>query len=471
MQHLKHIKTFLFLFLSILVLSQNEPNILYLKAKINFKNLGKSPEIAFKTAKNIEKEAEALSPKNENAFLLALQTQCSYFEKKYDFKNLLDTSQHLESEAKNSQNKVYVAIAKEFQFKAYIFSDLKDKALLQLDEGLSILNTIPDQKDSLVINTKSNLFISYSNYYITIDKPRERLKYIKLAIQEHQNFNDKNYKKKLQYIDYSNLATVYDQLNKDSAKYYAQQSLALDKDYQLNDIKYSNYIILGKISKEEKDYAQALAYLKQAEKLKNNRNHLNTQELYEIIISIYNKLGDVHNQQQYQIKLDSLKINIVENQNKSLHKIISDKEQKIDLDNWKWLYLVIPIAIALIIYLALHKRKSEIEEHRDVISFQEPNKSEEYSKLIEMFKKGDLAFITYFNDVFPDFSKKLLDINPKIIQSDIEFCALLKLNIPTKDIVRYWNIAHRTVQNKKYIIRKKLAIPKEIDIYQWFNDL
>lgn len=75
-----------------------------------------------------------------------------------------------------------------------------------------------------------------------------------------------------------------------------------------------------------------------------------------------------------------------------------------------------------------------------------------------------------FVEAFPDFSQKLLSINPKLVQSEIEFCALLKLKIHTKDISVYKNIEVKTVRNKKYLIRKKLNIPDGIDIYQWFED-
>jgi DNA-binding CsgD family transcriptional regulator len=88
-----------------------------------------------------------------------------------------------------------------------------------------------------------------------------------------------------------------------------------------------------------------------------------------------------------------------------------------------------------------------------------------------MFKKNDLAFMTLFDEVFPDFSRKLIEINPNLVQSEIEFCALIKLKIQAKDIARYRYLAHRTIQNKKYLIRKKLNIPKGVDIYQFFNDL
>ena len=94
-----------------------------------------------------------------------------------------------------------------------------------------------------------------------------------------------------------------------------------------------------------------------------------------------------------------------------------------------------------------------------------------YSALIEMVKTNDPAFFSAFQEIFPDFFKKLSDINPNLVLSEIEFCALLKLNLSTKDIARYRFIEPRTVQNKKYRIRKRLNIPNDMDIYHWFGTI
>src|SRR5690606_19280983 len=88
-------------------------------------------------------------------------------------------------------------------------------------------------------------------------------------------------------------------------------------------------------------------------------------------------------------------------------------------------------------------RQEKISQHY-LEKIAENQNGKEYSKLLEMLKKNDPAFMAYFNEVFPDFFQKLVDINPKIIQTEIEFCALLKLKIHTKDIARYRNITHRT---------------------------
>jgi DNA-binding CsgD family transcriptional regulator len=74
-----------------------------------------------------------------------------------------------------------------------------------------------------------------------------------------------------------------------------------------------------------------------------------------------------------------------------------------------------------------------------------------------------------FEQAHPEFSLRLLEINPQLSKPEIEFCALLKLNLSTKEIARLKFIETRTVQNKKYRIRKRLNIPGSNDIYNWFG--
>ena len=88
-----------------------------------------------------------------------------------------------------------------------------------------------------------------------------------------------------------------------------------------------------------------------------------------------------------------------------------------------------------------------------------------------MVQNNDPDFLEAFYKAYPGFLEKLKAINESIVPTEMEFCALLKLNIPTKEIARYKNIEPRSVQTKKYRIRKKLNIPGSEDIYFWFNKI
>src|SRR5690606_13933935 len=129
----------------------------------------------------------------------------------------------------------------------------------------------------------------------------------------------------------------------------------------------------------------------------------------------------------YELKRDSLRLNISENQNKSLHNLLNEKEP----GSKKYNYLFIAFSLLAVIVIFFVIRKNRVLAKQEKISQQYlrttfgVQKEQDYSKLLEMFKKNDLAYITYFNEVYPDFSQKLIDINPKITKTEIEFSTYL----------------------------------------------
>ncbi|WP_395761997.1 helix-turn-helix transcriptional regulator [Elizabethkingia anophelis] len=90
--------------------------------------------------------------------------------------------------------------------------------------------------------------------------------------------------------------------------------------------------------------------------------------------------------------------------------------------------------------------------------------------LINLAEKDDPSFYFKFNDVFPDFNENLLKISPKLTQSDLEYCAMMKLNFDTKKIASIKRLSIGAVESKKYRIRKKLDISTEENIYVWLMD-
>lgn len=445
------------------------------KAIANLELMRSNPQKAFVEAGILQKEAMKLN--DHKAELYALSTICIYYKTQIDFKNLIASSEILYNKADAFNQPAFKAIAKDNLSNAYIFIELYEKAFEQLEQGLEIINTA-DGNDSLVIDTKSNLYVSFSNYYSQQNDNKNQLKYIKLSIIEHEKFRSIEYKKRLQYIDYSNLAIAYYEKNLDSAEIYARKSVLLSEKYGSDNVNFCNFITLGSIYQKKGIYKEALSYFHLAEEIKNYKNHLNVESLYQSIISVYIALRDTTNIKKYEDKLATFKLSVSENKNESLHKIIEEKEQNDNSKTYQFLLIASIVSIGgLLFFVFSVARKNFILAHYEKTSHEyleekakEPN-AQVFIKLIEMARKNDLAFISSFHEVFPDFSKKLQTINPKIVQTEIEFCALLKLNIPTKEIARHRNIEHRTVQNKKYLIRKKLNIPKDIDIYFWFSNL
>ncbi|MCK9616385.1 MAG: hypothetical protein M0R21_00955 [Lentimicrobiaceae bacterium] len=428
------------------------------------------PEEAFQKAAIIMQEAQ--NEKNKEAELCAISTQCVYYESKNNFEKLMITAKLLFQKAESYQNPVYQTSAKLYLFSAYAFNGLYVKAFEELKQGKNIINKV-ENKDFITILTRVNLFISFSNYYYFQKDYENQLKYLKLSAHEYEKFTDEKEKEKFRYIDYSNRSGVFiDLKNIDSAEYYVKLSVSKDKGNSINDIQFSNFLVLGRISTEKADYKNAVLYFKEAEKVKGYKNHLNILELYDNIIQAYRMLNEREKVKEYETKRDSLKLDISENQNKSLHNLLNEngKTQKN-----QYIYALVFFLVLMAIFMFFIIRKNWNLTRQEKISQEylkenpESKNGEDYSRLLEMLKKNNLAFMPYFDEVFPDFTQKLLKINSKIIQSDIEFCALLKLKMPSHEIARYKFITLKSVQNKKYFIRKKLNIPKGVDIYNWFS--
>ncbi|WP_167336371.1 tetratricopeptide repeat protein [Chryseobacterium gallinarum] len=92
-------------------------------------------------------------------------------------------------------------------------------------------------------------------------------------------------------------------------------------------------------------------------------------------------------------------------------------------------------------------------------------------EVTELAKKNDSSFLLKFKELYPDFISALLKINPDLENSELVFCAMLKLKFSSKEIADYTFVQHKSVHQKKYRIRKRLNIPGDEDIYNFFEKL
>jgi len=65
------------------------------------------------------------------------------------------------------------------------------------------------------------------------------------------------------------------------------------------------------------------------------------------------------------------------------------------------------------------------------------------------------------NNADKDFFKKIKKIHPKLTPNDLRFCAFLRLNLSSKEIAPLLNISVRSVEIKRYRLRKKMNLPHE----------
>ena len=81
------------------------------------------------------------------------------------------------------------------------------------------------------------------------------------------------------------------------------------------------------------------------------------------------------------------------------------------------------------------------------------------------------ALMIRFSNLHPHFIDKLKSKYPELSQSELEFCALVKLNLSYKDIAGIMNISHQSVFKKKYRVSQKIKVNEEEDFFSAINSI
>ena len=117
----------------------------------------------------------------------------------------------------------------------------------------------------------------------------------------------------------------------------------------------------------------------------------------------------------------------------------------------------------------------DIDYHATLINDKEDAKSlKPLIKKIQSFIDDGVDWEDYkiqFTNVFPNFVDSLVSYNPDITNSDIKLCCYLKMNMNTKDIAQLFGLTVRAIENKRYRLRKKLFLKKEISLMTFINGL
>ncbi len=82
----------------------------------------------------------------------------------------------------------------------------------------------------------------------------------------------------------------------------------------------------------------------------------------------------------------------------------------------------------------------------------------------ELFKEA-------FNNTDREFLKKLEKIHPNLTPNDIRLCAYLRLNLVSKEIAQLLNISPRSVEIKRYRLRKKLNLTHDENLVNYILKL
>lgn len=424
---------------------------------------------------------EAVKTHNKEAELNLFSRIIWYHIRKSEYDRAIEWVQRMDKKAIEYESLYWQAIAHQHLIEIYAYSDLPQKAVSEFEISMNLLSDSKVSEEKLNYAKALN-HIKIANVY-EFQKDYHNLKKTLLKADRYiRNLQKESVRDKFLYVNYSNLGVAYNQEKAyDSAVYYIENSLKHSPGKENHLIQFRNYLTLGQIFNVKKNYKESLVYLKKAEKLESLlATSLNERELlYKEMVATYDAIGEKDSVLFYTQKYKDLQIELERNKNKSLHKIIDNDLLK-EKNYTTHIVTSSAVLLMLMIFLLVRSLKKNKDLKQQELASQAYLKQlkkhnipsdDTYARLIEMAKTNDQSFLVTFYQVFPDFRNKILELNPSMAQTEIEFMALIRLNLSTKEISQIQNIQPKTVQNKKRRIRQRLNIPSETDIYFFFNQL
>lgn len=269
----------------------------------------------------------------------------------------------------------------------------------------------------------------------------------------------------------------------DSTLYYLDKAMAIVDQYSVYE-KGKILLSYGRLYSEKKEYNKALDYYMQSldifEKMKSKSDK---RTAYKQISETYISLKNDHKANEYLKKYTQINDSITNEEKEVMHiqveKVIHEKDQHEKTEKSKLYLLILLIIIGFIIvgyfiskvYLKKQKQKDEVIIEKSLeTNLLRKKLNPVFEETIQLAKKGNPLFLTRFKEVYPDFYEKISTQYPSLTSNELKFCALLKLNFSSKEIMDFENISLRTVETRKYRLRKKLQLPSDIDINKWMME-
>lgn len=368
---------------------------------------------------------------------------------------------------KNSRKALYIADKIEEDDRRYL---AKSNAYRKIAENIDRENILKNKYDSIQI---------YFN------KAYDESKKLSTQFPKRDIIIAKNIK---------NLASVfYDQNKIPEAEKYLNWYAELTKNVTKNPEYISYYLLKGQIENKKRNYKKAIEYFSQSIHLSQEYKLLPAELMasYSGIAESYKGLQDYKSQadnldkaKRISDSLSAMESRIVENVGQS------EKKEESDAHLTAPFIIGLVIIIMALLFILIKRRKKTVNKtispqqsepqevnnpdtiinSLEIIQNTKAN-PEDLNYVIELAKNNNHTFYLKFSELFPTFNQKLLEIHPQLTPSDLEYCALMKLNFDTKQIATFKRASVGSVETRKSRIRKKLNLSNSENIYTWLVKL
>lgn len=299
---------------------------------------------------------------------------------------------------------------------------------------------------------------------------------------------------------YDQIGTIHlDKGRLDSAKYYYIEMAKVAKELQSNFIEALALARLGTLYEEEGNYNEALNLLTKAELLlQNSAIFSNLKKIYDVKYRLYGKLNQADKEKEYLSLSKQLtdSLNSVKNKGRDrmLVSLVNEKEAEMSRLHTERNYMIVlyfclslfGVFCSYFIFSKYRKnRERRLDEQQHLLEQinEELDKVKEESEYLQQTvqnsKEGILVlarenhpdFWPHFRELYPTFRENLLMVNPELKVSELIFCAYIYLGFSTKEIAEYTFKAMKTIENKRYHLRKRLGLTPETDLAAFISDI
>ena len=82
-----------------------------------------------------------------------------------------------------------------------------------------------------------------------------------------------------------------------------------------------------------------------------------------------------------------------------------------------------------------------------------------------------MFFKHHFEEVHPDFFKKLYSIHPNLSENELRLCAYVRTGMETKQIAQMLSVLPETINTGRYRIRKKMQLGQDVTLENYLRDI
>lgn len=374
----------------------------------------------------------------------------------------------------------------------YLSLELYSLSAENYHQSLKILQTVA-KKNTLYYLSESTsysyLAILYNNMslndsmYYYLKKEKSSLSKINNGKQYAENGCASN--------DFGHYYLKTNQL--DSAKIYLNQSVAFFQNED-NACKFDAISGLADLEIKNKNYKKAYQLYNEALNgfKKNNYPQL-VNDLYKKISEAYIQEGNTVKGKYYQDLYQKANVEMEEDRRKErdfvINEVMKEEARKNEFEkdkNKKYTALIISLLLiitAIVIFFLRKNKKKNVqsneitdqlkvenavqEKEKDVLKSQI---NESFDEVMSLAKENSPKFFIRFQEIYPQFTPKMLKINPNFKVTELTFASYIYLGFTTKEIADYTFKAVKTIENNRYNFRKKLDLSPDQDLQFWIKN-